>query len=150
MIKIHVDVDWNDRALEIGSADVWLEGDRDETYLGTIIGRKAALGSWLDLEGFYGLGDYVRSLKAGPIAYLAGMEVRQELMGRKVGSELMRGMIEAMKREGITTIVLHRSGNVWSSDKDLKRFYSRFGFEDVDCCSRDLWPVMRLDLEDNA
>lgn len=135
-------VEWEGGADEVGTVDILVD---DSTYLGSFIGRPRALADKLEEDEFYGLAQYVRKMRgSGLVGYLAGMEVEQQ--GRGIGSQMVTAMLEEFRKLGVRTVVLHRSLGQRSSDEQLHSFYSRFGFEDVDCCDGDLWPVMKLSL----
>lgn len=141
-IEAEVFVDWEDGPDEVGVVDIRVD---DETYLGSFIGRPRAMAQKLEDDEFFGLSEYVRKMRgSGLVGYLAGMEVAEQGVG--IGSQLVRGMLEEFKKLGVKVVVLHRSTGQRSSDEQLHAFYSRFGFEDVDCCDEDIWPVMRLNL----
>jgi ribosomal protein S18 acetylase RimI-like enzyme len=143
---LEIDTIWGDRKNEVGTIDVWLEDERDATYLGAFLGRQKALAGELEKQEFYELADYVRDRRLGPIGYLAGMEVREDIRGQGVGSAMVKEMLREMKEAAVRTVFLHRSASIESSDEQLYDFYSRLGFEDVDCCGGDVWPVMKIQL----
>lgn len=145
-ITVESDVVWDDRPKEVGTIDVWLQDERDTNYLGAFLGRQKALAEELDKQEFYEMADYIREIRLGPIGYLAGMEVREDLRGQGIGTAMVKEMLKEMKGAAVRTVFLHRSGSMGSSDEELYEFYSRLGFEDVDCCDGDVWPVMKVDL----
>lgn len=135
-------VEWEGGADEVGTVDILVDAS---TYLGSFIGHPRALAEKLDDEEFFGLAQYVRKMRgSGLVGYLAGMEVEQQ--GRGIGSQMVTAMLEEFRKLGVRVVVLHRSLGRRSSDDQLRSFYGRFGFQDVDCCDEDLWPVMKLAL----
>lgn len=135
-------VEWGGGADEVGTVDILVD---DSTYLGSFLGLPGALADKLKEDGFFGLARYVRKMRgSGLVGYLAGMEVENQGMG--IGSQMVTTMLKEFRKLGVKTVVLHRSFGHRSSDEQLYSFYSRFGFEGVDCCDEDLWPVMKLSL----
>lgn len=143
---LEIDTVWDDRKNEVGTVDVWLKDERETTYIGAYLGRQKPLSGELERQEFYGLSDYVHKQRIGPIGYLAGMEVREDLRGQGVGSAMVKEMLREMRDSAVRTVFLHRSASMGSSDEQLYEFYSRLGFEDVDCCVEDMWPVMKIEL----
>jgi len=130
-----------------GSLDVWLSEDRDSTYLGVWFGLPEGLALGLEEHEFHGLANYIRRLPDDhEYGYLAGMEVRTDLMGKGIGTEMVKVAFSELARRRVDAVFLHRSAERRSSDEQLKRFYSRFGFRGVRCCSSDFFPVMVVNL----
>jgi len=131
---------WTDNPGEVGTIDVLIN---EGAYLGAFIGRPQAIADHLEAQGYFGLTAYVRKIKPKrPIGYLSGIEVEEQ--GKGLGSRMVDTMLKEMERLGVREVYLYRSASERSSDTDLERFYSRFGFENVDCCDEDVWPVMVL------
>lgn len=64
----------------------------------------------------------------GPVALLDEMYVDPAERGGGLGSEILRGMVEACQRLGVAEIEI----NVDESDADAMRFYERHGFRGAD------------------
>jgi GNAT superfamily N-acetyltransferase len=147
--KIILETDVTDHESgHVGSIDVWLDEDREQTYLGGWYGFADDLVRRLEEDEFYGLSQYLqrRLPPDSNVGYLAGMEVREELTRQGIGSAMIEAFIDLARKQGIDVIFLHRSGGLRSSDEQLERLYKRFGFKNVKCCARDIWPVMSLAL----
>lgn len=146
--KNELEIDFSEPELgQVGSVDIWLADDRDETYLGGWYGYADELSRRLEEDEYFGLAKYLQREDAGnQIGYIAGMEVRQGITGRGVGTAMIEACLDIMRQQGVEVVFFHRSAGTRSSDEQLERLYKRVGFRNVKCCARDLWPVMRMDL----
>ncbi len=147
MIPIETSVNQYE-AGHVGEIDVWLENNRDQTYLGGWYGFADDLARRLEEDEYYGLSRYIQKVydPNDVIAYLAGMEVGEKVTGRGIGSTMVDAFLGLAREQSVRTFFLHRSQGRRSSDEQLKGFYKRFGFKKVRCCAKDLWPVMKLEM----
>ena len=58
--------------------------------------------------------------------HLGPFGVRDDLQGRGIGTVLLAGTLEAMRRQG-----LHNAWVLWTSDETAERVYARFGFRET-------------------
>ena len=145
--KIDLETDSSDPELgHVGSVDVWLSGDRDQTYLGGWYGYADELARRLEEDEYFGLASYLQRVDGRQVGYIAGMEVRQDLTGRGIGTAMIEACLDIMRSKQVDIVFLHRSAGNRSSDEELERLYKRIGFRNVKCCAKDMWPVMRIDL----
>ena len=139
------EIKWDDKPDEVGSIDIWQD---KYTYLGSYIGRPKPLSKLLDEFEWPGLAAYVATLPGTSIVgYLTGMEVDEAKRGRGIGTEMVEWTLKNREQAGVDQVFLHREQGTDTPDEALGDWYARLGFDDVDCCTEDGAPVMRLVLD---
>lgn len=145
--KVELETDSSDPELgQVGTVDVWVADDRDETYLGGWYGYADELARRLEDDEYFGLASYLKRADGYQVGYIAGMEVRRSLTGRGIGTAMIEACLDILRSKHVDEVFLHRSAGNRSSDEQLERLYRRIGFKNVKCCAKDMWPVMRMDL----
>lgn len=145
--KIELETSFSEPELgQVGSVDVWLVDDREETYLGAWYGDADVLARRLGEDDYLGLSRYVLKFDGYGIGYIAGMEVRHGFTGRGIGTAMLEACLDILRQQHVDIVFIHRSAGTRSSDAQLKKLYERIGFRDVRCCARDFWPVMKMEI----
>lgn len=143
-------------SFEVGEGDVYIEppshGQTGELTIAiadagdvtSYYGTPDEVARYLERHGFADLAREVKSVpREGLTAYIAGLEVAEDRRGQGIGTALMREALARLERLGVRHFFVHASptGGLKNIDYLLK-FYDRFGFQLIECCPRDVWPVI--------
>ncbi len=80
------------------------------------------------------------------IAYINNISVDPGWRGKKLGSALMKRMLQELKARGARYVYGHMAEWKGHPKRRLEHWLAKFGFQVVNCCQEDLLPVVAVTL----
>lgn len=124
-------------------AEIHINLADSDSSLVAYFGPAQELGHLLIEWGFEGLGESLGRQKS-PVAYLSSIEVEPSLRRRGLGSLMVLRLLQHLEQHKVRRVFLHAQGTPGTPLEALEAFYGRLGFELMERCAGDIYPVYRL------